>query len=530
MERLRLSEEIFSRLDLAPLFSLLKRGQKFLNQDLELRNSKGEVVLSCPKSQIPMLSDQEYCDLLQRELSQGRIQQISLDQSHLLTAVPILKDDYLMGALLGCGRQDTGAGSRAGGDSLRLAKYKQAKDLDLKIYQHLADMIAKECLTQLEIMSLSEELASRYEELNLFYDVGQWLRGVQESDESIQLIIDKISDTLEVDHSFISLPSKNILTMSGCFESWENNGGARSHLERLGNDLLSSLVNDDFIICDQINSRGLLKAHFPYPAEVSLIAVPVNMSSLRQGVLGAFFLHDEPRGKKFTASDVRLLQSMAEVISILLSNTELYHNLKTFLVNVVKCLVSAIEAKDMYTRGHSERVNHISMLIAEHMNLPPAVKESLNWASILHDIGKIGIPEKILTKPGKLTDEEYAEIKKHPERGYVILKPIQGFQSSLDGVRFHQERYDGHGYPQGLKGKDIPLSARIIAVGDTYDAITSDRAYRQGRSHQEAVAEIKRVAGTQLDPDIVRVFLEVAESHKEELLKLERQTEGGGVG
>jgi len=208
---------------------------------------------------------------------------------------------------------------------------------------------------------------------------------------------------------------------------------------------------------------------------------------------------------------------MAEVISILLSNTELYYNLKTFLITVVKCLVSAIEAKDMYTRGHSERVNQISMLIADRMDLPQSFRENLNWASILHDIGKIGIPEKILTKQGRLNDEEYAEIKKHPERGYIILKPIQGFQASLDGVRFHQERYDGRGYPSGLKGKEIPLSARIIAVGDTYDAITSDRAYRKGRSHQEAVAEIKRVAGTQLDPDIVNVFLDVAESSLEKI-------------
>ena len=181
--------------------------------------------------------------------------------------------------------------------------------------------------------------------------------------------------------------------------------------------------------------------------------------------------------------------------------------MKDLLLNVIKTLVFSIEAKDSYTRGHSERVNTLTMMIADTMEISPDEKDALNWASVLHDTGKIGVPEEILTKKGKLTQEEFSLIKEHPERGYRILRPIDQLKESLNGIRHHHERIDGAGYPMGLEGEEIPLHARIIAIADTYDAMTSCRSYRSGLSHENAIAEIIRVKGTQLDPEIVEIFI-----------------------
>jgi HD-GYP domain-containing protein (c-di-GMP phosphodiesterase class II) len=192
----------------------------------------------------------------------------------------------------------------------------------------------------------------------------------------------------------------------------------------------------------------------------------------------------------FRFSELRIMTSVAKQIAVSLMNIDLYHELEQFLINVVKSLVYAIEAKDYYTRGHSERVSEYCMLMADRMKLNDEEKKHLFWASILHDMGKIGISESVLCKPGPLTDEEYEEIKAHPGKGYSILKPIGPLAPSLDGILYHHERCDGRGYPMGLKGMDIPLQARIIAVADTFDAITSDRSYRPKKTKEMALTII----------------------------------------
>jgi HD-GYP domain-containing protein (c-di-GMP phosphodiesterase class II) len=152
------------------------------------------------------------------------------------------------------------------------------------------------------------------------------------------------------------------------------------------------------------------------------------------------------------------------------------------------------------------------MMIAEAMDLSPGEKDALHLAAMLHDIGKIGVPEKILNKEGKLTQEEYSHIREHSEQGYKILKPINQLNESLSAIRHHHERYDGAGYPSGLKGKEIPLYARVIAIADTYDAMTSARSYRAHISHEDAIAEIVSVKGKQLDPELVEIFVKLSES------------------
>jgi len=169
----------------------------------------------------------------------------------------------------------------------------------------------------------------------------------------------------------------------------------------------------------------------------------------------------------------------------------------------------ALEARDQYTAGHSRRVMEYSKGIGQRMKLDKQDIEDLKRSALLHDIGKIGIPDTVLKKQTKLTDEEYAIIKSHPETGAAILKYIKSFKHLVPAVYHHHERFDGEGYPDGIKGKAIPLHARIIAIADTFDAMTSSRSYRSALSFRTALSELERSRGTQFDSDIADTFIEI---------------------
>lgn len=172
-------------------------------------------------------------------------------------------------------------------------------------------------------------------------------------------------------------------------------------------------------------------------------------------------------------------------------------------------LASALEARDRYTAGHSRRVSQLSCTIAEAMNLPAEELDQIRIGALLHDIGKIGIADTVLQKPTKLTNEEFALIRQHPSIGRSILEGVQGLQAYLPIVELHHENWNGSGYPRGQRGDATPLGARIVHVVDAYDAMTSDRPYRRGMSHEEAIRLLQENAGTQFDPGLVLVFMEL---------------------
>ncbi|HET7035342.1 MAG TPA: HD domain-containing phosphohydrolase [Thermomicrobiaceae bacterium] len=192
--------------------------------------------------------------------------------------------------------------------------------------------------------------------------------------------------------------------------------------------------------------------------------------------------------------------------------------------DVIVALVEAVEAKDPYTRGHTQRVAELSVLIGQELGLPAEELRTLNQAAMLHDIGKIGIPDDVLHKPGPLTMEEFAVIQEHPVRGYQIIRRVRSLQAELSGVRSHHERLDGSGYPDGLRGEAIPLQARIIAVADVFDALTSHRPYRTAWPVERALAIIDQDAGSKLDPGCVaalhRVLQVWAQAHPTGHLRL----------
>lgn len=198
---------------------------------------------------------------------------------------------------------------------------------------------------------------------------------------------------------------------------------------------------------------------------------------------------------------------------------EAYDELKSAYMGTMESLRLAVDAKDSYTRNHSDRVSYYSLLIAKKLNLPEEELEIVRNGGLFHDIGKIGIPDAILQKTAKLTDEEYDDIKNHPSIGAHILAPAKIFENIIPMVKHHHERFDGRGYPSGLAGEDIPLYARIVAVADAFDAMTSDRSYRPRFTLYKALDELENCKGTQFDPMLVDLFILAIKENKEQIEK-----------
>jgi HD-GYP domain-containing protein (c-di-GMP phosphodiesterase class II) len=214
---------------------------------------------------------------------------------------------------------------------------------------------------------------------------------------------------------------------------------------------------------------------------------------------------------EFGTWEASLLSAASTLIASHASNLDLIREKEHLLTNMVRTLVSALDSKDAYTRGHSERVALFSKRIAECMGYEPQAAERLYLSGLLHDVGKIGVSDAVLRKPDKLTPEEFEEIKRHPDEGWAILKDLDQLRYILPGVLHHHEQVNGTGYPDGLKGERIPLDARIMAVADAYDAMTSDRAYRKGMPHEKAADILRAGAGSQWDQQVVDAFFSIIE-------------------
>jgi len=238
----------------------------------------------------------------------------------------------------------------------------------------------------------------------------------------------------------------------------------------------------------------------------SFIICPLIAEDQVIGVLAA----DRKIGQKaLTSADTEFLSIFANNIATVFQRARLDEQLKKSYVSSVRALVQAIEEKDTYTRGHSERVAGIVVQVARELGMSEQEVEYLRFGSILHDVGKIGIPESIVRSPKPLTEGEFKIIQKHPLKGLEILQHIPFIKEHMYLIRNHHERWDGKGYPDGLRGDEIPLGAQIVAIADAFDAMTSSRPYRKGLPPKQAAREIKKAMGTQFSGSIVQAFLSV---------------------
>lgn len=253
---------------------------------------------------------------------------------------------------------------------------------------------------------------------------------------------------------------------------------------------------------------GRLQLDLLAPEYTDVLIMPLRVEGSARGalLLGNRIRPAESR-RPYPPEIVMIASLIAEKMGAILKQEQMHKAIKTRSLSTIQALVQALEARDRYTRGHSENVARYARIIAEELGLSPEQQEKLYLSGLLHDIGKIGVPELILNKPGRLTEEERMVIREHPVASRRILEAIPEMQDILQVVEQHHECWDGLGYPAGLAGTDIELGARIIAVADAFDAMTSDRIYQKGRSAEQALEELVRGAGAQWDPQIVDVFL-----------------------
>ncbi len=311
----------------------------------------------------------------------------------------------------------------------------------------------------------------------------------------------------------------------------KNNEGEQGH-ESESSDLLSALTS---IIRFSINTKSDIENFFKNVVEnissvipakrvslnlrgkrqynsydshenVRTVYVPININENDSDISIGHIKLEKTQDQNIEPEELRFLETVAYITGLKFQNSILEVVIYEGLVQTLKVLVNTVEAKDVYTKFHSQRVARYSMGIAEVLGLPKEEKDTLKIAGILHDIGKIAIPESILLKKGSLTNEEFDVIKMHTTFGNEILKPLRFFHQERSLVLYHHERWDGSGYPEGLAGENIPLLARILAVADSFDAMTSDRVYRKAMSFEKAIKEIKDLSGIKYDSIIVNAF------------------------
>jgi putative nucleotidyltransferase with HDIG domain len=359
--------------------------------------------------------------------------------------------------------------------------------------RQLNDVAVKEN-QKASIDRLNAELFSKLQEISIFQSLSMELDGLHNNKDIYERIVEMVTRLLAVKEASFGIVENGYLKIKSAV------GTRIQNIPLFGTILEKVLDNRHYYLakCGEINP------HSETVITSSFLTIPL---ALNREVFGILNLAERADGAAFSEDEIYLAMNFAKKAALRIENNALYDVLYNNLVNALKSLVITIEARDPYTRHHSERVTTYSLEIAEVMNLSEEDKDAIRFGGYLHDIGKIGVRDTILLKPDRLTPEEVEEIRLHPVIGDNIIKPMNFFEREKPLIRNHHERIDGRGYPDGLMGDQIPLIVKIIAVADSYDAMTSSRPYRKARSHEFALEEMVRCSNTQFDADVVRAFL-----------------------
>ena len=367
---------------------------------------------------------------------------------------------------------------------------------------HLTKMIEAN-QTGEAITSLSDNLANSYEELALLHQISSSMKVSKPPRRFLQDICKQLQNIMDIKAVVAIVYDKkmrlgeDMLVFAG--ESYLDPNQIRM---LLATRILPQLLENDSIMLDNnfgnLNNRTTLERQIK-----NILAVPLCVAERNIGTILAINKKDDG----FDSFDIKLLNSIAGQASIFLSNNHMYAELQDLLMGVLHSLTETIDAKDPYTCGHSLRVAAISRRLAEECGFDSQRVHQIYLSGLLHDIGKIGVPEAILCKEGKLTPEEYESMKRHPSMGAKILERIHNLEPIIAGVLSHHERPDGKGYPLGLKGKKISVEGRIVGLADSWDAMTSHRTYRSALSVDKAISELRKYSGTQFDPLLTEMLL-----------------------
>ena len=352
------------------------------------------------------------------------------------------------------------------------------------------------------------DLSRKVETIKTMNEIDKSILSTLESKEILEIAARMVSRVVPCDRATVALVDREkggFIYEAGFGISIEE-GSLVEFSETTATELLKTgrpQFVPDLSECDRLPfEENLFKQGF-----LSHLRVPL---AVRREVVGVLSVGAK-RKAAFTSDDLSIIEKLAYQIGVALANARLVSDLGELFLGTVRTLSEAIDAKSPWTKGHSDRVTKYALDIGRHMGFTEDELNVLELAGRLHDIGKLGTYEAILDKPGKLTEEEFNMIKKHPQKGADILAPIRQLQRIVPAIKHHHETFNGSGYPDGIRGGDIPLMARILAVADTVDAMSADRPYRQGKPLEVIVAELKRCSGTQFDPDVVDAFLDTVE-------------------
>ena len=350
----------------------------------------------------------------------------------------------------------------------------------------------------------SESLTKKVLELATLYEMSRALGATLDMNELLGSVLDSALRIFDLDLGYVTLREKETRELSIRAARGADKGATAA----VRSSMSEWVVREGRpLIFNPEPTSGAGRVDLVTGARAAL-CVPLVSA---EGTIGSVTVGSSDASYRFNSEDVRLLSTIANHVTIAIGNIELFTSLQEAYLATVRSLAAAVDAKDTYTRGHSDHVAGYATLVAERMSLSSEQRIALEMAAYLHDIGKIGVKEEILLKPGRLTDHEMDQMRHHPLIGANILKPVAFPWAITPIVRHHHEHFDGSGYPAGLAGEEIPLLARILCAADAYEAMTAGRPYRAGRSTAEAVAEMRRCAGTQFDPRVVEVLVEIVE-------------------